>query len=142
MLNILSNKNQIVDPPYHILGQMIHSIDVVEAWGLNYHLSCALKCISLSASKNFEETDIETNLNESLWYLDRFLMLYVEETSEHNIVTPNTIEVLDISIDWGLDCDLTMAVTHLFHSTKSRAIYHINAAKKFILYKLEHLGTP
>ncbi|NCP76438.1 hypothetical protein [Shewanella vesiculosa] len=139
MQHTSANNAQLIDPPYHILGQMIHSIDVVEAWGLNYHLSCALKCISLSGSKNFEEIDTETNLNEALWYLDRFLRLYIEQTAEHNIVTPHTIEVLDISIDWGLDCDLTMAVMHLFHSTKDRTIYHINAAKRFILYKLERL---
>ena len=139
MQSIELKNNQIIDPPYHILGQMIHFIDVVEAWGLNYHLSCTLKCISLSGPKNFEEADLETNLNEALWYLDRFLILYVEETSEYNIVTLNTIEVLDIARDWGLDCDLTMAVTHLFHSTKNRTIYHINATKKFIQNKLKHL---
>ena len=139
MENRKFNNSQVIDPPYHVLGQMIHSIDVVEAWGLNYHLSCALNCISLSGPKNFEETDLETNLNEALWYLDRFLMLYVEEIPEHNIVTTYTIEALDIAKDWGLDSNLTMAVTHLFHSTKSRTIFHINAAKKFIQNKLENM---
>jgi hypothetical protein len=137
MRTITANDNYFNIHPYHVVGRIIEPIDVIESWGLSYHLACTLKCIS-----NFSCNDTPIiKMKEAIWYLDRFLYLFVEENEEERVVTPQTICVLEVALDWNLNCDLTMAITHLHDATQDRLIHHINAAKRYIENYIQHYNV-
>jgi len=130
------NNNQIDTPSHYVGGRVIEPIDVIESWGLNHHLACTLKYICRAGHKDCEAQDLQ----KALWYLDRFLRRCVQGVSESYITTPNEFKILDIALDWELGCDLTMALEHLYDSTKSRSAYHVEAAQKFIINHLKSIG--
>lgn len=60
---------ETVDHPKHYLaGRKLEPIDVIEDWGLGFHLGCALKYISRAGRKGPELEDIE----KAIWYLTRY----------------------------------------------------------------------
>jgi hypothetical protein len=63
--------NDPVHPPAHYAqaGPTYEMINVIEAWGLGFHLGNAVKYIS-RAGKKSAETEVQ-DLEKARWYLDR-----------------------------------------------------------------------
>jgi hypothetical protein len=58
-----------VDHPPHYTRGDIETIDVIEAWGLGFHLGNAVKYISRAGHKS-AAAELE-DLRKARWYLDR-----------------------------------------------------------------------
>ncbi len=56
-----------IDHPKHYNYSQVEPIDVIEAWGLGFHLGNCLKYISRAGHKGNAEED----LKKARWYLDR-----------------------------------------------------------------------
>lgn len=91
-------------------GQRIASIDVIEMWRLNYHLACAVKCLSRAGRKISEKADIE----KAIWYLDRFIRMSRTADDQSYMEVPQHYGPLKVSINWNLGTDLSMALHHIF----------------------------
>lgn len=64
--------------PSHYKGDRAYEpIDVIEDWGLNYHLGNALKYIARNGRKPGE--DPRQGLSKAIWYLERLQDKYTEE---------------------------------------------------------------
>ena len=59
-----------VNHPAHYKAAGIEAIDVIEAFGLGFHLGNAVKYILRAGRKGDEETPVE-DLKKARWYLDR-----------------------------------------------------------------------
>lgn len=59
-----------VNHPQHYKSNGIEVIDVIEAFGLGFHLGNATKYI-LRAGRKTENTD--TDIKKAIWYLNRYL---------------------------------------------------------------------
>lgn len=67
--------------PFHYRGNRKYEpIDVIEDWGLNYHLGNALKYISRSGRKPGE--DPQEGLTKAIWYLERLKDKLSEESKK------------------------------------------------------------
>lgn len=62
-----SNKPDMIDHPPHYTATKVEPIDVIEAWGLGFHLGNALKYIARVDLKGRPIEDLE----KARWYLDR-----------------------------------------------------------------------
>lgn len=58
-----------INPNHYKGGRKFEPIDVIEDWGLNYHLGNALKYISRNGRKPGE--DPREGLSKAIWYLER-----------------------------------------------------------------------
>lgn len=65
-----------VDHPPHYTKGGIEAIDVIEAWGLGFHLGNALKYIARAGRKG----DAREDIAKAIWYLSRWVDLPIEET--------------------------------------------------------------
>lgn len=63
----MSKKHDMVDHPPHYKGNGLESIEVIEGWGLGFHLGNAMKYIIRADRKGNELQD----LKKALWYLQR-----------------------------------------------------------------------
>lgn len=61
-------KDMINHPPHYNYGKH-EVIDVIEGWGLDYHLGNAVKYIARSRHKGSEVADLE----KAIWYIRRKL---------------------------------------------------------------------
>jgi len=59
-----------VDHPEHYTFSSIEPIEVIEAWGLNFHRAQVIKYIARAPHKGKELED----LKKARWYLDREIM--------------------------------------------------------------------
>ena len=67
--------------PSHYKGDRAYEpIDVIEDWGLNYHLGNALKYIARNGRKPGE--DPRQGLSKAIWYLERLSDKYTEERAQ------------------------------------------------------------
>lgn len=69
-------KPDLINHPPHYTYGGIETIDVIEAWNLNYHLGNALKYISRADHKGSKLSD----LRKARWYLDREISRLEKET--------------------------------------------------------------
>jgi hypothetical protein len=60
-------EQDLVNHPPHYTASSIEPIDVIEAWGLGFHLGSALKYIARCELKGRPIEDLE----KARWYLDR-----------------------------------------------------------------------
>jgi hypothetical protein len=60
--------NQI-DHPAHYKHGGIEAIDVIESWGLGFHLGNVIKYVSRAGHKE----DAKEDLKKAQWYLNRYL---------------------------------------------------------------------
>ena len=58
-----------IDHPPHYVATSIEPIDVVEAWGLGFHLGNAVKYIARAGHK--DGAHIDDDLAKAAWYIDR-----------------------------------------------------------------------
>jgi hypothetical protein len=65
----LSVESATVDHPHHYSNGGIETIDVIEAWGLGFHLGNALKYISRCGRK--PGVDPLEDLQKARWYIER-----------------------------------------------------------------------
>lgn len=63
-----------INPNHYRGGRLFEPIEVIEDWGLDYHLGNALKYISRNGRKP-NENPIE-GLNKAIWYLQRKIEQY------------------------------------------------------------------
>ena len=63
----LKDKVDVVNHPEHYKHGGMETIDVIEAWGLGYHLGNTVKYISRAKHKGNELED----LKKAQWYLNR-----------------------------------------------------------------------
>ena len=61
--------NNIISSPAHYTHGSIETIEVIEDWGLGFHLGNAVKYISRAGRKD-PSKKIE-DLNKAIWYLER-----------------------------------------------------------------------
>lgn len=59
-----------VNHPAHYISGGLEAIDVIEAFGLGYHLGNAAKYILRAGKKTANPTE---DIKKARWYLDRFL---------------------------------------------------------------------
>lgn len=59
-----------VSPDHYRGAAGIEAIDVIECWGLGYHLGSAMAYLLRLGKK--PGASVETDLKKTLWYLDRF----------------------------------------------------------------------
>lgn len=57
-------------PSHYTEGRKYETIDVIEDWGLEFHLGNALKYISRAGRKDPEKT--REDISKAIWYLERF----------------------------------------------------------------------
>lgn len=74
----LLKKKDIINHPYHYTFGKIEVIDVLEDWGLGFHLGNVVKYIARSSYKGKFLED----LKKARWYLDRKIEL--EERNDSN----------------------------------------------------------
>lgn len=135
--NVICADFQAVPFPKHYLeGRVIEPIDVIESWALNHHLACALKYISRAGRKDSEKDDI----HKAIWYLGRFIRRGTRSTEAIYIACPRRFDPFDVAQDWRLSVELSMALEHLYFSTKERPVYHVEAAIKFLTHRLKQLN--
>lgn len=115
-------------------GHLIDPLDVIEAWGLNYHLGSVLKHISRAGQKECEKT----NLEKALFYLDRFLRNCTSATAE-GYITKENIPVEKVAKDWRLNTSLEVVLMHLHLATRLTPTFHIESAQKYIHIRLKNL---
>lgn len=61
-------QDRVVDhPPHYIAGRAFEPIDVIEDWGLGFHLANVVKYVARAGRKDDELTD----LRKARWYLER-----------------------------------------------------------------------
>jgi hypothetical protein len=61
----------MINHPDHYTYSSIEPIDVIEAWGLQFHLGNALKYISRAGKKDPNKT-LE-DIKKAKWYIDRYI---------------------------------------------------------------------
>lgn len=57
----------LIEHPSHYTFSHIEPIDVIEAWGLGFHLGCLVKYVCRAGRKGNKLDD----LKKARWYLDR-----------------------------------------------------------------------
>ena len=59
----------LINQPPHYAFSAIEPIDVIEAWGLGFHLGCAVKYIARAGRKG----EMVVDLQKARWFLDRLI---------------------------------------------------------------------
>ena len=67
ILPVHRGANDSIEHPSHYTFSKIEPIDVIEAWGLGFHLGCLLKYVCRAGRKGERLED----LRKARWYLDR-----------------------------------------------------------------------
>lgn len=66
---MVSGNDKKVNPSYYTRGS-IQTIEVIEDWGLGFHLANAVKYISRYGYKTQGDT---LDLEKAIWYIQRFI---------------------------------------------------------------------
>lgn len=75
-------RNDPVNHPAHYTSGGIEVIDAIEAWGLGFHLGCALKYLVRAGKKNPEKED--EDLRKAVWYINRYIDWTLEGIPDGN----------------------------------------------------------
>ena len=67
--------DDVIDHPPHYTYSAVEPIDVIEAWGLGFHLGCLLKYVCRAGRKGDQLED----LKKARWYLDRQIQIAAEQ---------------------------------------------------------------
>ncbi len=62
-----AHRDDPIDHPSHYTFSNIEPIDVIEAWGLGFHMGCLLKYVCRAGHKGNRVED----LRKAAWYLNR-----------------------------------------------------------------------
>lgn len=69
----------IDNPPHYTSGRQIEPIDVIEDWGMNYHISTAIAYLSRAGRKSDNEIE---DLKKAAWYIARRISMLESEESK------------------------------------------------------------
>lgn len=136
--NGISIKDQIKQPAHYVEGRVIEPLHVIEDWKLNYHLGCAVKYVSRAGRKDCEVSDLQ----KALCYLDHFLVGCTGATAESYFDKGREYGPNEVALDWKLTTDLSLALEQIYFSTRFKATFHIESAKKLIEHRLKTLTQP
>ena len=64
---------EAINHPSHYHPDSIEAIDVIEAWGLGFHLGNVVKYIARAGLKTNDELE---DLKKAQWYLNRYIDIY------------------------------------------------------------------
>lgn len=93
----MSDVSEMVSRPPHYIGDGLEVIEVIENWGLGFHLGNALKYILRSPKKGAPRQDLE----KAIWYLERAQRRQlVGEVAHFN--APFTIMPLKVFLAFGV----------------------------------------
>ena len=70
--------DMVNSPPHYKDGRNFEPIDVIEDWGLGFHLANSLKYISRIGRKD----DPVQDARKAIWYLERFIRHYEQSKSD------------------------------------------------------------
>lgn len=100
-------KKETVNHPAHYNQGSIEAIEVIEDWGLDFHLGNALKYICRAGHK--DDNYLE-DLKKALWYIERRLKLQTKiETKKLRKL--NYSDVID---DWKTSLDLQCVILAIY----------------------------
>lgn len=71
-LDEISKKSTVDHPPHYTHGTY-ETIDIIEDWGLDYHVGNAVKYLSRAGKK--DPNKYIEDLQKAIWYIDRKIML-------------------------------------------------------------------
>lgn len=74
-----SNPDMVNHPPHYDFGPH-ETIDVIEAWGLPYHLGNVVKYVSRAERKGKKLED----LKKAAWYLNRYIEMTEREIEDNS----------------------------------------------------------
>ena len=80
-----------INPNHYKGGRKFEPIEVIEDWGLNYHLGNALKYISRNGRKPGE--DPREGLSKAIWYLERLHDEYTEAARTTSSASDDTVKM-------------------------------------------------
>lgn len=92
--------DMINHPAHYCEGRKFEPIDVIDDWGLNYRLGCALKYIARAGRKN--PSKVREDLQKCAWYLQR-------EIDSLDDQKPYSVEYDDVLDYYGQTRDLDEA---------------------------------
>ncbi len=98
-----------INPNHYRGGRQFEPIEVIEDWGLNYHLGNALKYISRNGRKPGE--DPREGLSKAIWYLERLQDQYAEEAraQDQDEIEFHALSDIPSSVIFGSDEDMIQA---------------------------------
>lgn len=68
----------VSNPSHYTEGREIETIDVIEDWELDHHLSCCIKYVSRAGRKG--DASMVEDLEKAVWYLRRKIALEIKRT--------------------------------------------------------------
>ena len=98
----------LVNKPPHYIGNGLEAIDVIEDWGLGFHLGNALKYIVRAGKKS--KLPVE-DLQKAIWYLERAQRQ--GNTLRAVFHAPMRTGIIDVAHAFGLSERLRCAVLHI-----------------------------
>lgn len=64
-------KKEMINHPEHYQGKKFEVIDIIEDFGLGFHLGNALKYILRAGKKDNQQDAYMQDLRKAMWYLNR-----------------------------------------------------------------------
>ena len=68
---VITNKKETINHPDHYTPGVYEVINVIEAWGLDFHLGNAIKYIARAGKK--DPSKKEEDLRKAVWYIERYI---------------------------------------------------------------------
>jgi len=96
----------------YLARRVIEAADLIEDWGLGWHLGRVIECLSKDGQKGFAIDD----LRAARWYLARKISALVERREdEPSPCTDASISPVDLCEDWKLHPHLVGVVSVIYH---------------------------
>lgn len=140
--------NDITNYPDHMIGHSIEPIVVIEVWGFEHHLACAVKYIARVGRKN----PIAEDLKKAEWYITRFIRqadLNSQVSSTYRLTEFSKHSLQAICKDWQLSENLSKCLSKLTLFKDSTSLFLKEEALKGALKYLRdeialwgHDGQP
>jgi len=108
----MQTKDIINYPDHYVIGRSIEPIVVIEAWGFEHHLACAVKYIARTGRKN----PIAEDLKKAEWYITRFIRqadLNSQVSSTYRLTEFSKYSLQAICKDWQLSENLSKCLSKL-----------------------------
>ena len=96
-------------PSHYTEGRELETIDVIEDWGLDFHLGNAVKYISRAGRKDPEK--LNQDISKAIWYLERFQDMHADrrKKASQEEIEFKALGEIPGSIQFGVDDDIYAA---------------------------------
>jgi len=81
-------KDKLISPDYYKTDVGIEAIDLINAFGGDYYLGCAIKYLFRAGKKT--DTTVLSDLKKAVWYLEKYI-------EKNNLNSENQADVLEIT---------------------------------------------